>query len=231
MSYFDLKNKPNLELELKNHNTFFVGVDEVGRGSLAGPIIVCSCWIKPTQYDNLPSNIKDSKKLSHKNRLEIYEKTTDMCLSSCAACSSMEIDKFGITIANNLALKRSLHSLLNKMNLKLKKHKSITIYLDGNVSPDLDKTDKFKIPLPPLPKNNINTVVKGDNKIISISLASIIAKVTRDNLMEKYAKRYPVYDFKNNVGYGTKLHCEMIKKHGICKIHRKSFKPINTICS
>ena len=73
--------------------------------------------------------------------------------------------------------------------------------------PDFCKISKFKKFLYNLPTNKINTVVKGDNKIVSISLASIIAKVTRDNLMEKYAKRYPVYDFKKNVGYGTKFHC------------------------
>ena len=235
MSYLDLKIKPNLDLEIKNYiqnkNCFFIGLDEVGRGSLAGPIVVCACWIKPMDFENLPHNIRDSKKLSPKSRLQIYEKTKNMCLSSCAACSPFEIDKFGLTIANNLAIHRSLHCLLNKINYRLKKKKTFCIYIDGNVSPDFSKISLVKNSLPDLPSNQINTVVKGDNKIISVSLASIIAKVTRDNLMQNYCKRYPVYNFKKNVGYGSKFHLEMIEKHGICNIHRRSFKPISTTYS
>ncbi len=235
MSYLDLKCNPNLGHELKfyleNDNCFFIGLDEVGRGSLAGPIIVCACWIKPDDFENLPHDIKDSKKLTQNNRHQIFEKTKNMCLSSCAACSPHEIDKFGLSIANNLAIYRSLHCLLNKINFGLKKKKKFYIYIDGNIYPDFCKISTVKNFLYNLPTNKINTVVKGDNKIVSISLASIIAKVTRDNLMQIYDKSYPFYDFKKNVGYGTKFHLEMIKKHGICNIHRRSFKPISTICS
>ena len=207
------------------------GVDEVGRGSLAGPIVVCACWIKPMDFENLPHNIKDSKKLSHKKRFKIYEQTKNMRLSSCAVCLSNEIDKFGLSVANNLAIIRSLYCLLNQINFRFKNQKKFCIYLDGKILPDFSEIQSLKKPLLSLPKNKINTVVRGDNKIISISLASIIAKVTRDKLMEKYDKKYPIYNFKKNVGYGTKFHLQMIEKYGTCNIHRRSFKPISTIYS
>ena len=235
MNYLDPKNnKPNLEFELKTHNennsNFFIGVDEVGRGSWAGPIVACACWINPKEFENLPVNIKDSKKLSHKNKNKIFEESQKICLASTAVSSSYEIDKFGLTISNNLAIRRSLHSLLNTLNFKYhQSDKKFSIYLDGNVIPDFNTINKVRTTLPELPNHKITTIVKGDDKIVSISLASIIAKVTRDLLMKNYDKMFPIYDFKNNVGYGTKHHRKIIESKGICKIHRKSFKPINTI--
>ena len=238
MSYIDRKiEEPNLNLEKefsenKKFN-YFIGIDEVGRGSLAGPIVACSCWINPEKYNELPFDINDSKTLTKDERNQIYKSTQNLTLRGVAIASSEEIEKYGLVYSNNLAINRSLHCLLRVIISKyqVKEKINFLIYLDGSTTPDFNMFKKIKSNLLALPYYNIRSKIKGDKKILSISLASIIAKVTRDSIMLNYDKKYPKYNFSQHKGYGTKDHINKIHKLGICNIHRKNFKPISTIFS
>ncbi len=179
------------------------GVDEVGRGPLAGPIAAASVVLnlRYKDYKDLLFGIKDSKKLSSKRREELAEIIKSKAVSyNIAIINNTEIDERGIAWCNNEVLRRAV------MGLK--------------VPPDIVLSDGYAV------KNlNIDNefIIKGDAKSASIACASIIAKVYRDSLMTEYGKMYPEYGFINNSGYGTEEHIQAIKKYGICKIHRKSF--------
>ena len=238
MSYLESRiQEPNLNLEkkylTKNKFNYFIGIDEVGRGSWAGPIVACSCWINPKKFNELPFDINDSKKLTENQRNQIYKKTQNLALRGVAVASSLEIEKYGLTNSNNLAINRSLYCLLKTIfhNHKLKGKLNFFVFIDGNIIPNFEMFKKEKSNLLVLPYHNIRSIIKGDQKILSISLASIIAKVTRDSIMIEYDKKYPQYNFFKNKGYGTKDHRNKIKKSGICNIHRKNFKPMSTIFS
>ena len=179
------------------------GVDEVGRGPLAGPVVAAAVII---DINNIPDGINDSKRLSKKNRLEISDEIKKYSIYSVAEASVKEIDKINILQASLLAMKRAIEGLSKK---------PMTVLVDG----------KFK------PKTNFTThsIIKGDTKSLSIAASSIIAKVYRDNLMTDFSKKYPAYLWEKNAGYGTKEHLLAIKKCGITPIHRKSFKPIHNI--
>ena len=182
------------------------GVDEVGRGSLIGPVYAAAVILK----DNIHiKEIKDSKKLN-KNKREILAKYIKKnSIWAIGSSSLKEIEKINILNASLLAMKRAI--------LKLKKKPELVI-IDGNKSPKI--------------KNYIvKTVVKGDQKIPEISAASIIAKVTRDKLITGISKNFNNYKWHLNAGYGTKEHLGAIKKFGITKFHRKTFKPIHNILS
>ena len=220
---------PNLFEEKKylcNSERVMIGVDEVGRGCWAGPVLSCASYIYPSKFMNLPK-IDDSKKMSKKNRREIL--ACSSYFSKCAiGCSTVsEIENLGINVSNDLAALRAVIVLIQNFNLNTDKNLFFDIFFDGNRIP---KFEIFKN-LYSLIKNKIkiNCIVKGDTKVMSIALASVIAKETRDILMYHQHNLYPQYNFKNNVGYGTKEHNDMIVKHGIVKIHRRNFKPINTI--
>ena len=180
------------------------GVDEVGRGSLVGPVFAASVIFKKN-IDK--KKIKDSKKLSkmNMNKLEKYIKKN--AIWSIGSASLEEIERFNILNASLLAMKRSIK--------KLKIKPSITL-IDGNKIPEMDG---YKL----------RSVVKGDQKIYEISAASIIAKVGRDRLLKKMAKNYKSYAWGKNAGYGTKQHLKAIRKFGITKHHRKTFSPIHNI--
>lgn len=175
------------------------GVDEAGRGPLAGP--VCAAAVI------LPENcqivgLDDSKKISEKKRAVLFDEIIEKAVSYCVAYGTVEeIEQFNILNATFLAMNRAIDGLSVKPDFAL---------IDGNQTPK-----GVKIP--------VETVVKGDSKSMSIAAASILAKVTRDRLLTEYDKKYPMYNFKKHKGYGTKEHYEMIKKYGICDIHRKSF--------
>lgn len=184
-------------------NGYIAGVDEVGRGPLAGPIVAAAV-VLDLDYkidQDLILHINDSKKLSLKVREELDSIIKQKAISySIVAIDNNEIDNKGIAWGNNEVLKRAYEGL--------------------NIQPNFILSDGYAI------KNckyNNEFVVKGDAQSASIACASIIAKVYRDNLMKEYARIYPQYDFDKNVGYGTKNHIEAIKKYGFSPIHRKSF--------
>jgi len=182
---------------------FIIGADEVGRGSFAGPI--CAAAVK-INYSHLAllTNVKDSKKLSAKKREEIFSMVEENNIEySFNESSNTFIDQFGIKNANEKVLTDSISDIYT-----------------GN---EIVYVDHFKI-------NDFKSisVVRGEDNCRAIALASIIAKVLRDNLMIKYSEKYPEYSFEKNKGYGTKDHREAISKYGLSNIHRKSFslKPI-----
>ncbi len=186
---------------------YIVGIDEAGRGPLAGPMAVGIVFMKKdAKLDT--QGIRDSKKLSEKKRDEWFEKikvwNSDQALQYTVVLTSpSDIDTHGLSWALAYSIKNGLKDLQVEP-------KNTHIYLDGG----LRAPDEFK---------NQETIIKGDEKIPAISLASIAAKVTRDIYMKKVAHKYPEYGFEIHKGYGTKLHRDSIQKHGISPIHRKSF--------
>lgn len=173
------------------------GVDEVGRGPLAGPVVAAAV-ILPHDFDVL--GIDDSKKLSEKRREELYEVITEKAVAWGIGMADHEtIDEINILQAAKLAMKRALAELEDV----------------DYITFDAMKIEDIDIPQ--------ESVIKGDSKILAIAAASIVAKVTRDRMMTEYAKQYPGYGFEKNKGYGTKAHYEGISEHGICPIHRRSF--------
>lgn len=176
------------------------GVDEVGRGPLAGPIVAAAVVLNNNDKD-LILRINDSKKISKELREELSEIIKTKAISySIAIKSNKEIDELGIGYCNNEIFKEAISSL--------------------NIKPDIVLSDGYTIK--GFDMNN-EAVIKGDTKSASIACASIIAKVYRDKLMEEYSEKYTHYGFEKNVGYGTKEHMEAIVKHGSCDIHRESF--------
>ena len=175
------------------------GLDEAGRGSWAGPLVSSAIIFYP---NTKVKNIKDSKLLSAQKREQMFLYITKNCLAwSVGVVNSKEIDDIGILPANRLAFERAV----KKLNLK----------------PDYLLIDGLRN-LDSLIKNEF--VIKGDQKIISIAAASIVAKVVRDQILKNLHQKYPEYNFHKHKGYGTNLHKEMIQKHGKCEFHRKSFK-------
>ncbi len=202
---------------------YIIGIDEVGRGALAGPVVVAALALKinfkinpliieKKSGKNFKLKLKDSKKLSLKQREKWLDfiKNQKIPYTICAESPKI-IDKINISNAANLAASKALKKLIKNYRLK---SKSYGIFLDGGL---YIKNLKLK-------NLNTKTIIKGDEKIPAISLASIAAKVYRDRLMKKLQKKYPQYDFIHNVGYGTKTHIKAIKKRGFSKIHRRTFK-------
>jgi ribonuclease HII len=220
----------NFDIESACHknNIKMIGVDEAGRGSWAGPLVATACWIDFSNYKLLHSDVNDSKKLKSKKRKEIIHSINRLIKYSTGISSEREIDTYGLTFANSLAMKRSLFSLMQSF----KDYEDIIhIYIDGKYKPDfsvieITSVEQKKLKLP---YNNISPLVEGDSKSKTIALASIIAKETRDSIMRNYSYMYPYYHLENNFGYGTYMHKKAILRYGISKLHRKSFKPISTI--
>lgn len=182
---------------------YIVGVDEVGRGPLAGPIVAAAVVLDLNYKgsEDLILHINDSKKLSAQLREELDILIKERAISySIMEIDNNEIDTKGIAWCNNEVLKRACEGVLVKPDLVLS---------DGYAIKNCMYSNEF--------------IIKGDAKSASIACASIIAKVYRDNIMKKYAEVYPEYVFEKNVGYGTKEHIEAIKKYGCTPIHRKSF--------
>ena len=187
-----------------------IGLDEVGRGPLAGPVVSCGCLFN--RYDRLPENIKitDSKKHTAKQRQKLFslfkKLQEDKIIEFHLGFASVnEIDEFNILEATKLSMKRVLDKF-NKSNSN--------IIIDGNFS---------------LNYKNEKSVIGGDKISLSIATASIIAKVHRDRLMNILDNKFTYYHWKSNAGYGTKKHIEAIHKHGITLFHRKSFEPIKSL--
>lgn len=185
------------ELRAQGYN-FICGVDEAGRGPLAGPVCAAAVILPP---DTLIEGVNDSKKLSEKKREELFDVVIDTALAYCIAFGSVEeIEEHNILATTMMTMKRAVEGLSVKADYAI---------IDGNKTPALD------IPSKP--------IVKGDANSMSIAAASILAKVSRDRLMLEYAKEYPQYCFEKHKGYGTKLHNEMILEYGPSPIHRMSF--------
>ncbi len=187
------------------YSNFPVGVDEAGRGPIAGPVVVCACYIPE---DVKLRGIADSKTLSPEKRERIFKKIRKIkeIKYSFGMVYPETIDRINIRNATFVAMKRALKRL--------------------EVSFDFILVDGFEIPGIKVPQKGI---IKGDAKINSIALAGILAKVKRDKLMEKYALIYPEYGFEKHKGYPTREHLEKIKIFGISPIHRKSFKPLREV--
>ena len=188
-----------LEVQYSDYD-FECGTDEAGRGSLAGPVTAAAVILNKNFKSNL---ITDSKKLSVNQRKKAKRLILENCIAyAIFSVRNKKIDEINILNASILAMQKSI----NKLN-----HKVDFIIVDGN---------KFK------PINNIEfkTIIKGDQKYLNIAAASILAKTYRDNYMKKIHKEYPEYNWKKNKGYPTKEHKLAIKKYGITKYHRKSFK-------
>ena len=220
---------PNLFEEKKylfNSKKVMIGVDEVGRGCWAGPVLSCASYIYPSKFMNLPK-INDSKKMSKKHRREIFLSSLTFSRSAIACSTVNEIENLGINACNDLAALRAIVLIVQNFSFNTDKNLFFDIFLDGNRIPSFNMFKKLFA----LIRNRIkiNCIVKGDSKLMSIALASIIAKETRDTIMYQQHVLCPYYNFKNNVGYGTKEHRDMIMKHGITKIHRRNFKPMSTI--
>jgi ribonuclease HII len=224
----------NLERQNFNNNSIMIGVDEVGRGSWAGPIVAASSWINFQNYKLLPKDINDSKKISSKTRKKIILSLNNSVKYSSAISTPEEIDRYGLTVANTIAMKRSLYCLFQSFNENtLKKKLNFKVYVDGNYMPDFSSIDITlkKNKIIKLDTHDLYSLVKGDEKSKTIALASIIAKETRDSIMRNYSLKYSQYKFDKHFGYGTAKHREAILEFGITPIHRKSFKPISTIYS
>tara|TARA_Y100000590_G_scaffold113815_1_gene129684 strand:- start:753 stop:1325 length:573 start_codon:yes stop_codon:yes gene_type:complete len=182
------------------------GVDEVGRGSLIGPVFAAAVIFKKNVDKK---KFKDSKQLSKEKRNSLEKYIKKNSIWAIGSASLKEIEKLNILNASLLAMKRSVKKLKFKPTLTL---------IDGNKSPDIIGY-------------NLKCIIKGDQKISEISAASIIAKVARDRLITKMSKKYNKYAWDKNAGYGTKQHLKAIKKFGITKHHRKTFGPIHNILS
>ncbi len=184
--------------ELRREFPVICGVDEAGRGPLAGDVYAAAVILKDGDLINY---LNDSKKLSEKRREELYDVICERALAfSIATASVEEIDKLNILNAAMLAMKRAVEGLKIVPDMAL---------IDGNRLPDLDCTARF--------------VVKGDAVSASISAASILAKVARDRYMKELSEKYPQYAFEQHKGYGTKLHYEILEKYGISDVHRRTF--------
>ena len=193
---------PDFEYEIKAKEKGFkyvCGVDEAGRGPLAGPVCAAAVILPE---DCVIEGLDDSKKLSEKKREALFDVIKEKAVSFSVAFGTLEeIEKYNILEATFIAMNRAVAGLDVEADFAL---------IDGNRVPK-----GIEIPC--------ETVVKGDSKSLSVAAASVLAKVSRDRLMMQYDKEYPEYNFKKHKGYGTKEHYAAIEEHGVCEIHRLSF--------
>ncbi|NOY66152.1 MAG: ribonuclease HII [Gammaproteobacteria bacterium] len=180
------------------------GVDEVGRGPLAGPVVAAAVILDP---DRPIEGLADSKKLSEKKREYLYPIIIERALSYCVAEASVEeIDDINILQASLLAMKRAIEGLDVKPE---------HVLVDGNKAPDI--------------RISVETIIKGDSKIASISAASILAKVERDRMMVEYHNLYPDFSFHQHKAYGSRQHMAELQEHGPLPVHRKTFAPVRRL--
>ena len=199
--------KPDLSIEKKwwfQGFNLIAGVDEVGRGPIAGPVVAAAVILKKNY---IPSGIDDSKKISQKKRATVSKQIESIAIIGIGWASSGEIDQLNILEATMLAMQRAIFSLQKQIILD-----PDYILIDGNKVPRLDFPSK--------------AIVRGDEKSLSIAAASIVAKNKRDAFMTSLSKLYPGYGWEKNAGYGTGEHLAAIEREGITVHHRRSFKPI-----
>ncbi len=185
------------------------GIDEAGRGPLAGPVVVASVILP---QNSMIEGVNDSKKVSEKRREKLYEMILDEALAyGVGIVSQEEIDRINILNATKLGLTTAIKEMENSIKVNsMNFDKPEIILVDA-----LTKIDTDHIPY--------KSIIKGDAKSYSIAAASIIAKVTRDRIMRQWAEVYPVYGFEKHKGYGTAYHIQAIKEYGLCPLHRRSF--------
>ncbi|MGB7206569.1 MAG: ribonuclease HII [Anderseniella sp.] len=196
-------NKPDFSLELESlagSGKVICGVDEAGRGPLAGPVVAAAVILDPLK---IPAGLNDSKKLSENVRNALFAEILAKAEVGVGLADVAQIDKMNILHASMWAMAQAINDLPVRPDLAL---------IDGNRKPETAVSCK--------------TVVKGDSRSLSIAAASIIAKVTRDRIMTALDFREPVYGFARHKGYGTKFHLEMLALHGPCSHHRRSFAPV-----
>ena len=196
--------KKSRRFEYQNLMKIIAGVDEVGRGSLVGPVYAAAVILKSSINTKL---LKDSKSISSAKRKVLFNYIKKNSIWAIGKASLKEIEKLNILNASLLAMKRAIKKL---------KKKPSHVLIDGNKLPNM-KNYKLK------------SIIKGDQKIPSISAASIIAKVTRDKMISNLSKKFKGYSWQKNFGYGTSQHLKAIKVLGITKHHRKNFSPINRL--
>ncbi len=194
---------PNFDIE-KRIGGVIAGVDEVGRGPLAGPVMAAAVILDP---ENIPDGIDDSKKLSIKKRRKIYTEILETSDVSVGVASVQEIDALNILRASHVAMVRAVQGLRRKPG---------HVLIDGNMIPN-----GLATPATPL--------VKGDTKSLSIAAASIVAKVRRDLVMVDLSQQHPGYSWETNMGYGSKAHMLALQDLGATPHHRRSFKPVHNI--
>ena len=199
-----------IEEELyENGTTSIAGIDEAGRGPLAGPVVV-ACVVMPR--DSMIEGVNDSKKVSEKKREKLYEEITREALGyGVGIISQEEIDRINILNATKEGLTLAIKNLETDLQEKNRDFQKPEIILVDA----LTKIDTDHIPY--------RSIIKGDSKSYSIAAASIIAKVTRDRIMRQWDDVYPMYVFEKHKGYGTAAHITAIKEHGLCPLHRRSF--------
>ena len=193
---------------LDSDTNFIIGIDEAGRGPLAGPVVAAACFIPPSLVQNF-TDINDSKKLTEAKREAIFKRLHENgVLFGLGFASAQEIDELNILQATFLAMRRA--------SKKLEKLPHSLVLVDGPYTvPQLHLSQR--------------AIVDGDAKSLAIAAASILAKVTRDHYMQTIDKLYPGYDFGAHKGYGTAKHLEALKKLGPCKEHRRSFGPVRRL--
>lgn len=215
-STFDLEK----ELLAKGYR-IVIGIDEAGRGPLAGPVVASAVAYRANDFAVIEAEarqfdlVRDSKKLSHKQREYIFDFVHERFFVGVGICDHRTIDRINILEATYLAAKMAVSDLLKKIEPKPDTQK-IMILFDGNK-------------LIPNFSHEQRAIVGGDKIVKSISAASIVAKVTRDRIMLEFHAKYPQYGLDQHKGYGTKLHMEMIQKYGPSEIHRQSFEPMRSL--
>lgn len=240
-----------IEQELLAKGSCFVfGVDEAGRGPLAGPVVAGAAWVNPDVFDRdfrQRGLIRDSKTLSEKQREEIFcflQSSEDFCLGIGEVSHAM-IDRLNILNASLLAMRLAVENLIGRImnhESRIMKHESqpetgqplaekikLTDQNAKNMSNAICLLIDGNKKIPKI-KHEQHLFCKGDRNVFSIAAASIAAKVHRDRLMQKYHKQFPCYGFDAHKGYGTRAHMEALQKNGPCKIHRRSFAPVREVC-
>lgn len=203
----------DFKIELE-YDGIVCGIDEVGRGPLAGPVVAASVYVPPTLYNQaIDLGITDSKKLSEKKRDVFFDWVCSHCVWGLGQCSPEEIDDLNILWASMKAMNRAFEDMRRKISGDV-----VMALIDGNrIPPDFSCDAK--------------AVVKGDQKSISIAAASIFAKVTRDKIMTELAREYPMYGWEKNSAYPSPAHKLALQEHGVTPHHRKSFAPVKALLS
>ena len=209
------------EALLEAGSELIVGIDEAGRGPWAGPVVAGAAWINPEAVSLLPKGIDDSKKLSQAERANLWQTLLTLAEDSSrlkvatAFISASEIDEIGILPATFKAMEEAF------LKLNLDKGKNLHALIDGTLKP----------PFSSLAEEQITPLKKGDSRSLSIAVAAIAAKQTRDAYMQEIDTEYCAYGWKSNMGYGTKKHAEALEQYGPCPHHRLSFKPVALVAT